>query len=231
MNGIHDMGGMHGFGPVVREKDEPVFHEAWEGRVMGMLRELGAVMPAKSPGEMRDIIEHIEPLRYLSMSYYERFLEVVVKRALANGLITEEELETRVGLFREEPDRTVPRRSDSKAVERAHRRMTTQPRPEPQGSAPRFAVGDRVLVKNLNWPGHNRLPRYIRGKVGWIERVNGLYQIEDAHADSLGPNPQTVYTAGFEGLEVWGAECEANTRVYIELWEGYLEPAPDDNER
>lgn len=231
MNGIHDMGGMHGFGPVVREENEPVFHEEWEGRVMGILRELGAAIPARTPGEMRDIIEHIEPLRYLSMSYYERFLEVIVERALANGLITEEELEARVGRFREEPQKPVPRRSDSKAVERARLRMSTQLRPEPEGSEPRFAAGDTVVVRNLNWAGHNRLPRYIRGKLGRIERVNGLYPIEDAHADALGPNPQTVYTASFEGREVWGAECEPNIRVYLELWEGYLKPATEEYER
>ena len=36
MNGVHDMGGMHGMGPIQYEKNEPVFHAAWEGRVLRM---------------------------------------------------------------------------------------------------------------------------------------------------------------------------------------------------
>ena len=41
MNGIHDMGGMHGFGPIEVEKDEPVFHHPWEGRVYAIRRSIG----------------------------------------------------------------------------------------------------------------------------------------------------------------------------------------------
>ena len=85
MNGIHDMGGMHGFGAIVREENEPVFHEPWEGRAFAILRELAACFPARYPGESRDIIEHIPPLSYLSMSFYERFLEVAVQRAIREG--------------------------------------------------------------------------------------------------------------------------------------------------
>lgn len=225
MNGVHDMGGMHGFGAVVREENEPVFHEAWEGRVYTMLRQLTVKFPPSEPGAGRDIIEHIEPARYLSMSYYERFLRVLEKRALAEGLITEAELEDRLKFIQETGSDPVPPRHDPHAVRRSLEVLKThQLRPAPSGSPPRFAKGDHVAVRNLNWRGHNRLPRYIRGKRGVIERVNGWHRIEDAHADVLGPDPQTVYTVGFEGPEVWGPECEAKLRVYLELWEGYLEP-------
>jgi nitrile hydratase subunit beta len=225
MNGVHDMGGMHGFGPVMREENEPVFHDPWEGRVLGMLREFGARFPARAPGAARDIIENIEPARYLTTSYYERFLEVVVQRAIAEGVITPQELEARMQVYEKEPDKPVPANSDPEAVARARARFATQLYPEPEGAAPRFSEGDAVLVRNLNWQGHNRLPRYIRGKHGFIERVNGLYATEDAHADALGPNPQTVYTVRFEGREVWGPETEPNMQLYLELWEGYLEPS------
>jgi nitrile hydratase len=225
MNGIHDMGGMHGFGAVRPEAGEPVFHEPWEGRVYAMLREVGArYRPAI--GESRDIIERMEPSRYLGAGYYERFLEVLEQRALRAGLVTAAELEARIGRFRDDASASVPRREDPVAAQAAlsvlHRR---QARPAGHGLPPRFAAGESVRVRNLNWPGHNRLPRYLRGKRGVVERLNGLYPIEDANAAAWPPEPQTVYTVRFEGEEVWGPGCEANLRVYAELWEGYLEEA------
>ena len=86
-------------------------------------------------------------------------------------------------------------------------------------------AGDAVQAINVQRKGHNRLPRYIRGKKGWVERVNGLYAIEDGEEYARDRVPQTVYTVGFEGAEVWGPECEPNLKVYLELWEGYLSPA------
>ncbi len=227
MNGMHDVGGMHGFGEVLPEENEPVFHEAWEGRTYVMLRGLNRKFPAKVPGLARDIIEQIEPARYLKINYFERFLEVLEKRALAEGIISEAELEDRMKLIEDGGGDPVPYSEDKEAAAAAVAALkTNQLQPVAAGAPALFAAGDAVKALNLNWPGHNRLPRYIRGKRGWIERVNGRHRIEDAHADALGPNPQTVYTVGFEGAEVWGPESEANLKVYMELWEGYLEPAP-----
>jgi nitrile hydratase len=224
MNGVHDMGGMHGFGPVRPEKDEPVFHEPWEGRVYAMLREIGARFAPPPIGGNRDIIENMGPVRYLTASYYERFLEVLEQRALREGVVSETELAARTEQFRLDPGTPLPRREDAAATARSLERLHHhQNRPAEHGVAQRFNAGDEVRVRNLNWAGHNRLPRYLRGKRGVIERVNGLYHIEDAHAGAWEPLPQTVYTVQFSGLEVWGAESEPNLKVYAELWEGYLE--------
>ena len=225
MNGIHDLGGMHGFGPVAREDHEPVFHEPWEGRVYGMLQRFGAKVPVAYPGANRGYIESIPPRTYLEMSYYERFLEAMVRRAIDAGVITAAELEARVRRFEDEPAATVPHRADAAAVEDARQRLGRQLRPHSEGRPARFRKGDRVTAINVSRVGHNRLPRYIRGRTGWIERVNGLYPIEDELVFSYDKQPQTVYTVGFEGTEVWGPECEPNMKVYMELWEGYLAPA------
>jgi nitrile hydratase len=224
MNGIHDMGGMHGFGPVVREEHEPVFHEPWEGRVYGMRVRFGAKMPAPYPGVGRTHIESIPPKTYLEMSYYERFLESLVQRAIATGVITAEELDARTRRFEDDPAASVPRRDDPQAVAETVEGLKTQRHPAREGRAPRFKQGDAVAAINISRFGHNRLPRYIRGKHGVIERVNGLHAIEDEKAYGEDPTPQTVYTVGFEGAEVWGVECEPNLRVYVELWEDYLQP-------
>jgi nitrile hydratase len=227
MNGIHDMGGMHGFGRVVREENEPVFHEPWEGRAFAMIRAIREKVPPRRSG--REIIEGIEPARYLSSSYYERYLEVLEHQVLDAGVITEAEIESRMRLIDKEGSDPVAPTADPGTAQRVVTRLLTDRRhPAPSGGQARFAVDDAVVVRNLNWPGHNRLPRYIRGKHGVIARVNGWHRIEDAHADALGPDPQTVYTVRFDGAEVWGPESEAGLTIYMELWEGYLEPA---NER
>src|SRR5437868_7918819 len=164
MNGIHDMGGMHGFGPVVREEHEPVFHEPWEGRVYGMLGRARAIMPPAYPGDNRGYIEAIPPQTYLEMSYYERLMEAIVQRAIGAGVITAAELEARIAQFAANPSLQVPKREDPEVVREVRARLTTQLRPEDEGRAPRFKAGDAVQAINVNRTGHNRLPRYIRGK-------------------------------------------------------------------
>ena len=226
MNGIHDMGGMHCFGPVVREDDEPVFHEAWEGRAWGMVNRFRAKVPMRDLGINRAYIESIPPETYLRMSYYERFLDATIRRAIDVGVITAEELEAQLSRFEANPAAPVATRFDPDEVLDTRRRLTTQLMPSGEGRKPRFEKGDAVMAINVSRVGHNRLPRYIRGKQGIIERVNGLYPIEDEKAFDDDPTPQAVYTVGFDGVEVWGLECEANLRVYLELWEGYLEPVP-----
>lgn len=224
MNGVHDIGGMHGFGPVQIEKDEPVFHEAWEGRVWGMMSQVRA-LPGNARRNMRPIIERMDPMRYLSASYYERFLHGLEQRALANGYVTQEELDRTTQVLRDYPDTPLPRREDPQVVQQILSALRRQNRPEPDGPPPRFRAGDAVIVRNLNPGGHTRLPRYIRGKRGTVVRVNGWYAIQDEEADGLGPNPQTVYTVRFDGREVWGPAAEPNLSVCVEMWEGYLDPS------
>jgi nitrile hydratase len=125
------------------------------------------------------------------------------------------------------PDAPFPRREDPAAAEAARASLAISPQPKPPAGEPVFASGQAVRARNLNWEGHNRLPRYVRGRTGIVERVNGWYVIEDDHAERLGRNPQPVYTVGFDGRELWGPDVEPNQRVYLELWEGYLEPAGD----
>ena len=86
MNGVHDLGGMHGFGPVVREPDEPVFHAPWEGRVQAMMGL--AARAARLRAGMRFAIESVEPVRHLAASYWERWLAALELGVLARGLVT-----------------------------------------------------------------------------------------------------------------------------------------------
>jgi len=228
-NTIHDMGGMHGFGPVEHDKDEAggaAFHEAWEGRLWGMRQ--AVIRSGKlrlRPGENRGVIETMGAVPYLTTPYYGRFLHSTIDRMIEHGLITREEIEARTAEYLANPAAPLPRTVDPAAAAAVRASLSVAAYPKPAAGEPLFTAGRRVRARNLNWEGHNRLPRYVRGRIGTVERINGWYLIEDDHAERLGRNPQPVYTVGFDGDEIWGPGSEPNLRVYLELWEGYLEPA------
>lgn len=227
-NTIHDLGGMHGFGPVEPEPEGgPVFRQAWEGRLWGMRQ---AVIRSgklrQRPGENRGVIESMGAVEYLTTPYYERFLRSTIDRMVAHGLFTAGEIDAWTERLRSNPAAELPRRLDPEAAAAARASLRTAPHPRPAAGDPRFAVGDAVVARNLNWPGHNRLPRYVRGRRGIVERVDGWYVVEDDHADRLGRDPQPVYTVAFAGAELWGPGSEPGLVVHVELFEGYLDPAP-----
>jgi nitrile hydratase beta subunit len=215
MNGVHDMGGMDGFGPVVPEKNEPVFHAEWERRVVGLAR---AVMWRVNPDESRHAIERIPPARYLASSYYERWLAAAETILVARGVVTREELLAK-------QDASIDPAWIANAV------ATRGPAPvkDKSGSKPpraRFSKGDRVRARNMNPSGHTRLPRYVRGKAGVIARDRGVFVFPDTNAHHAGANPQHCYSVSFAAHELWGKSAKANSRdrVFIDLWEDYLDP-------
>ena len=221
MNGIHDMGGMHGFGPVEREENEPVFHHDWEGRVFAMR----VVTPAPIPGGSRNNIESMAPQHYLQSSYYEKWLHARVKGLIDSGVLTIGELQAREALYRERPDTPVPRREDPERVLKVLADLRTHRSPRRNVNAvAAFDVGDAVRVRNLHPPGHTRLPRYVRGKRGVVERFYGFQDVQDAQPPGGTMEPQAVYAVRFTALELWGDDAQANSVVCIDMWESYLEP-------
>jgi nitrile hydratase len=223
MNGAHDMGGMHGFGPVVREENEPLFHEPWERTVYGMQRAIRA-RDIINIDESRHGIERMPPAEYLAASYYERWLSSMERNLVEKGIVTEAELESRAALLREHPDTPTPQRDDPELYTIMTRPTSGQEQYQRETTPARYAVGDRVIARNVHPAGHTRLPRYARGKRGRIQAVRGGYVLPDAHAHGQGERPQPMYTVSFEGAELWGASSEPRERVHIDLWESYLEP-------
>ncbi len=98
-------------------------------------------------------------------------------------------------------------------------------RAEPNGP-PRFKVGEAVLARNVNPLGHTRLPRYVRGRRGIIQRNYGGFVFADTRAHGLGDHPQYVYSVRFDARELWGPEASPRDAVYLDLWESYIEPVP-----
>lgn len=219
MNGVHDMGGMHGFGPIEREEDEPVFHAAWEAHVRA-IQNLTVGPGYFTLDAFRHGIEQLPPAEYLRASYYERWLATIEHNLIQQGLIGGDELEARVALLREQPAAVPPPGAAA-------------PPPPPQAAPfaeaspppPRFAIGDRVVTRNVQPRGHTRLPRYARGKVGVIERIYGAQTFPDTNAHGLGAQPHTLYNVRFAGAELWGEAAGIPEVLHLDLWERYLAPA------
>ena len=222
MNGPQDIGGMHGFGPVEHEDNEPVFHHEWEGRFMGIRRQL----PIINLDAWRHTIESLPPEGYYGKPYYERWLLAYEPLLEREGILTQAELDERTWHFQEHPNEAPPRRDDPARATAARRQLLQRDRLEREtGATPRFAAGDEVRAKNVHVAHHTRLPRYARGKRGVVIRCYGAHDFPDTNAHGLGPQPQPVYSVQFDAAELWGGSAEANQKVYLDLWESYLEPA------
>ncbi|MCW5735167.1 MAG: nitrile hydratase subunit beta [Enhydrobacter sp.] len=218
MNGIHDMGGMDGFGTVDTRDDGVVFHGKWEGQVMAASRVMGAV-GAWNIDQGRYGIEQLPPHRYLT-SYYHRWLARCEWALVQYGYADADEIAAGHAL---RPGRAPPRGKFTTAnLDRiSHRGSYLRP---PQAPA-RFAIGDRVLARNMHPKGHTRLPRYVRGHVGVVERLHGCQVFPDSAGMGEGDNPQWLYTVRFEGRDLWGADADPTLKVSVEAFEPYLEPA------
>ena len=216
-NTIHDMGGMHGFGPVEPEPDEPVFHEPWEGRVLAMQRAMGAANLWTIDGG-RASLENLPPLTYLAASYYQRWFLGLEHRLVAHGLVGDDEIAAGRSL---RPGRRLNRKltvEDAKA-----RRGGNFERPAPAPA--KFAVGDRVHTINNHPKTHTRLPRYARGKLDTVEAIRGCHVFPDTAAIGEGDHPQWLYTVVFNSRELWGEDADPTTKVSIEAFEPYLTAA------
>lgn len=215
MDGIHDMGGMHGFGPVLPEHDEPVFHAPWEGRTMGLMIATG--VRGVRRGSIRPDIEALDPATYLTSSYYERWARAVEAQVVAVGSLTTAEIDERAAAGDTQPTPSDATDPDLVALLRG---ALDGPR-EPSGSpvAARFAVGDRVTVDRMAPAAHHRCPRYVRGVTGEVVRVPGGWPAPGEGGDDA--PPEATYTVRFAMRDLWGDDAEPGS-LFIDLWERYL---------
>lgn len=219
MNGVHDMGGMHGMGPIIEEKNEPVFHHEWEGRIFAMNRAMGAWRNWNLDAS-RHSKELIPQAEYLRMSYYERWVTGLVELIVQSGLTTRVEIES--GMPAAGPMKAVPALTVDKALALVAKGVPARRNVNVDA---RFKVGQRVRARNINPVGHTRLPRYVRGKMGAIDRDHGVFVFPDTNAHFLGEKPQHVYSVRFAARELWGQQAAPQDSVYLDLWDDYLEPA------
>jgi nitrile hydratase subunit beta len=219
MNGAQDLGGMMGFGVVATEPEDQRFHADWEKRAMGLTIAMGAT-GAWSIDASRHARESRDPADYLSSSYYEIWIKGLERLSVAQGLVTQEEVDHGRAATAPAPVKRVLRRDDVAAV-----LARGSPCDRPATAAAAFRPGDHVRTRNINPMGHTRLPRYARAKKGVIDRVHGAFVFPDANAHGGGEQPQWVYTVRFSARELWGEAAEAGHSVSIDAWESYLERA------
>lgn len=223
MNGAHDLGGMHGFGPVEIERDEPVFHDEWERRAFALTLAAG-YFGKWNIDESRFAREQMPPAEYLTTTYYEHWLFGLEKLLHAKGLVAPDELEARLR-GRAAPAQPVSglRALAARDVEATLRNSRASKADE--DVAPRFAIGARVVAKNVHPTGHTRLPRYARGKRGVVALDHGVWVFADSSGNGLGKNPQHCYSVRFTARELWGEGAPERDAVHVDLWDDHLEPA------
>ncbi len=218
MDGIHDMGGMHGFGKVEPEPDEPVFHAAWEAHCLAINRAM-SYAGAFNIDQSRAAIEELPPDVYLTSSYYRKWALRLENLLVKLGLADADEIQSGHAVH---PGKALKRKLNVADVPASLTRGSyARPAPAPA----RFAPGDRVRTKNIHPATHTRLPRYARGHVGVIEAVRGCHVFPDSAALGKTENPQWLYTVLFGGRELWGDNAERSLKISIEAFEPYLEPA------
>jgi nitrile hydratase subunit beta len=219
MNGVHDMGGQQGMGRVEYEKDEPVFHAAWEGRIYALNRAIRAWRKWSLDTD-RHALELLPPVDYLRMSYYERWVVRLAAQVVQYGLVTNEEMERAEAA----PGSTKADPAFSLATSSSWLTRGIASSQDP-GVRPLFKVRQRVRARNINPTGHTRLPRYARGKTGVIVRDHGVYLFPDTNAHFLGEKRQHVYSVRFAARELWGEDASPGDAVHLDLWDDYLERA------
>ncbi len=222
MNGAHDLGGMHGLGPInpEPETDEPVFHAAWEKRIFGL--NLAAGYLGKWNLDIsRFARERQHPVEYLRHTYYENWLAGLETLLLESGLVTATELAS--GKAAGPADAATLQRV-LRAENVADVMAKGGPVDMPIETPPRFHVGDRVRARNRHPLGHTREPRYVRGRVGVVHEHYGAHVFPDRNAEGAREG-QHLYSVRFEASELWGEDTVGKSAVYIDMWEAYLEPA------
>ncbi|MEM7171319.1 MAG: nitrile hydratase subunit beta [Pseudomonadota bacterium] len=225
MDGVHDMGGMHGFGAVPYEKDDPAFHHDWERRVWGLCQST-SLPDFVNLDYDRHNLERMPPAHYLSQSYFERWLYNLTTMLLAGDFVSLEEVEKGKAALAgvQGSAQENGRRDDAAGPESADPFAHEVYRRDVSAEA-QFKIGDGVMTGSPGQSGHTRLPRYARRKSGQIHLHHGAHVLPDSNAANLGEAPTHLYTVAFTAQELWGEGASARDKVFLDIWECHLTAA------
>jgi nitrile hydratase subunit beta len=206
VDGIHDLGGMQGLGPVAHSPAEPAFPCRWQAVARALMAVVAGAVDA-SGGEFRHSIERMAPGHYLTSGYYEHWLTAAASLAVEHGLVTRAELEARAGgWFPLSGPVLAPPVVDA----------------GPDVTRPRFGAGDRVRAREWHPPGHTRCPGYVRGKAGVVVRVDGTHSVPDIEAHGTARRHEPTYSVRFDAADLW-RDGQRGVWVHVDLWDSYLE--------
>lgn len=220
MDGIHDIGGMHGFGPVPLQDENYVFKHDWQRRSFALAQALAGPTPYCADMH-RFKIEQLPPADYLRMDYFEKWAIATSKLLVDAGLVDDEELKSGDRKFEVDLIKHPPVEAD--ALIAALKQGVKMDFPSSTAAAG-FVVGETVRVSANAPSGHTRVPRYVRGRLGTVTADLGVFQFADSMAIGKGPEPQHCYTVSFKASALWGSNAEnATDETYLDLAESYLE--------
>ena len=210
MDGIHDLGGMAGFGAIAHEPDEPVWHEPWEADAFSLMMATQMVVADMNADEYRHSVERMDPIHYLRARYYERMFTGTTTMLVERGILDPDDLARRAGgafpLARPVADDPVE--------------------PQTPHTDPRFAVGDVVRVREMHPRGHVRAPRFCRGRIGTVLHVAPRFKFPDTSAHHREGRTEHTYHVEFTATELWGDDETNTDTVVVDLWDSYLEATP-----
>lgn len=221
MDGVHDMGGMHGFGSVPVDADG-AFHADWERAVFALNR-LAGVHGWYALDEKRHALERMPPAEYLGSSYFERWLVFLEDLLVEEGVATEGELRARAEAIAG-GDASVPERMDQSLATRVREAFEADRFSDRTPVEPRYAAGDDVVVTNRHTGGHTRVPRYARRARGVVRKHYGTFAVPDEVAHGR-DGAEPVYSVRFDAAELWDGDTDGDV-VHVDMWERYLE-SPD----
>jgi nitrile hydratase beta subunit len=218
MDGVHDLGGREGFGPIRDKDDDKPFHEEWETRAFGM-----AQSSAGGAGWTIDWFRHcrelIPPIDYLTRPYFDQWVATLAAQMIDEGYLTLEELKSGASAFTPQPDYPAGTAGASRAFVANPKSYAME-----AASSPRFVLGDAVHARISGDPGHTRLPGYVRGRSGVVHAHHGGHILPDASARGE-MRAEHLYTVSFAASELWPEAKASRDRVFVDLWESYLETA------
>jgi nitrile hydratase len=212
MDGIHDLGGMEGFGAV--DVNAPPFRADWERRMWAIAKNTSA--PDWTLDWWRHMVERMEPATYLSVPYFEKWCLTYLTGFVSSGLFTLEEGASGIAGSKEEL--AAPKDLDAL---RRQLRDTDVSFELPIEDAPQLSLGDTVRARHDISAHHTRLPRYVRGHSGRVTVHHGAHVFPDLNAEGVRVG-QHLYTVEFSAAELWGSEADPRDVVALDLWESYL---------
>lgn len=218
MDGPHDLGGKQGFGPIETDEPDAAFHHEWEGRMWGLARSAGA--PGVTIDWWRHVRELIGPVDYLSRPYFDSWAQTDFATYVNGGVLTLDEIQAGKSATAPAQAKKVLTTADALAADRRLATRFDRTIDDP----PAFAAGDEVYTRSFTATGHTRLPAYARGKPGMIHAHHGAHLLPDEGAEGR-EVAQHLYSVSFKAQDLWPEAGEKRDRVFLDLWESYLEPA------
>jgi nitrile hydratase subunit beta len=218
MDGVHDLGGREGFGPIVDKADDKPFHADWEMRAFGV-KQSAAGATDWTIDWFRYCRELTGPVEYLTRPYFDQWLTTLAAQLVDEGYLTLDEIKRGASTFAPKPTRPPQTSEAARASVKAPRSFAVS-----VNAPPRFAPADRVRCRLDGGSGHTRLPGYVRGRAGQIHAHHGGHALADASARGE-HRGEHLYTVSFASSDLWPEAKGRADRVFVDLWESYLEPA------